>query len=70
MFVYSFCLSRSISQVLDSLSSPSMSATSPSITTATDADDVDLSGMAVQCAVPVYIIQVSSDRALVRSPLQ
>lgn len=59
-------LFRSVCQVLDSLSSPSLSVTSPSVAMAAEADEVDLSSMAVQCAVPVYIIQVGSDHTLVR----
>ncbi|XP_047005822.1 factor in the germline alpha isoform X2 [Ictalurus punctatus] len=49
--------------VLDSLSNPSLLVTAPS--GAEEEDEVDLSNMTVQCAVPVYIIQVGSDHTLV-----
>ncbi|MCJ8747125.1 hypothetical protein PDJAM_G00149880 [Pangasius djambal] len=55
----------SVDDVLDSLSSPSLSVTAPSVATAAEADEIDLSNMTVQCAVPVYIIQVGSDHTLV-----
>lgn len=58
----------SVSQVLDSLSNPSLLVTAPS--GAEEEDEVDLSNMTVQCAVPVYIIQVGSDHTLVRSLLK
>ncbi|XP_058231338.1 factor in the germline alpha isoform X3 [Hemibagrus wyckioides] len=50
----------SVDDVLDSLSSQSLTVTPPSIT----ADEMDLSDMSMQCAVPVYIIQVGSDHTL------
>lgn len=59
----------SVFQVLDSLSSPSLSVPPPSITVAAEADEIDLNDVSVQCAVPVYIIQVGSDHTLVRSLL-
>ncbi|MCI4392901.1 hypothetical protein PGIGA_G00151260 [Pangasianodon gigas] len=55
----------SVDDVLDSLSNPSLSVTAPSVATAAEADELDLSSMTVQCAVPVYIIQVGSDHTLV-----
>ncbi|XP_060763127.1 factor in the germline alpha [Neoarius graeffei] len=55
----------SVDDVLDSLSNPSLSVAAPSV--ATEADEVDLGNMSVQCAVPVYIIQVGSDHTLVKS---
>ncbi|GAA6111649.1 factor in the germline alpha [Tachysurus ichikawai] len=59
----------SVDDVLDSLSSPSLSVPPPSITVAAEADEIDLNDVSVQCAVPVYIIQVGSDHTLVRSLL-
>ncbi|XP_047005824.1 factor in the germline alpha isoform X4 [Ictalurus punctatus] len=68
MSKYSFSDDRcadlwSVDDVLDSLSNPSLLVTAPS--GAEEEDEVDLSNMTVQCAVPVYIIQVGSDHTLV-----
>ncbi|XP_053510230.1 factor in the germline alpha [Ictalurus furcatus] len=73
MSKYSFSDDRcadlwSVDDVLDSLSNPSLLVTAPS--GAEEEDEVDLSNMTVQCAVPVYIIQVGSDHTLVRSLLK
>ncbi|XP_046697496.1 factor in the germline alpha [Silurus meridionalis] len=54
-----------VDEVLDSLTSQSLSVTSPSAAVAAEADEMDMSNMAVQCTVPVYIIQVGSDHTLV-----
>ncbi|KAK3539207.1 hypothetical protein QTP86_029587 [Hemibagrus guttatus] len=59
----------SVDDVLDSLSSPSLTVTPPSITAAAEADEIDLSDMSVQCAVPVYIIQVGSDHTVYKRHL-
>ncbi|KAM9446818.1 factor in the germline alpha [Clarias gariepinus] len=55
----------SVDDMLDSLSNPSLSVTSPSVDAGAEADDIELSNMTVQCAVPIYIIQVGSDHTLV-----
>ncbi|XP_062874158.1 factor in the germline alpha [Trichomycterus rosablanca] len=57
----------SVDDVLDSLSGPSPSggsASAPVVTTA-GVDEIDLNCMAVQCTVPLYIIQVGCDHTLV-----
>ncbi|KAF4074181.1 hypothetical protein AMELA_G00236570 [Ameiurus melas] len=69
MSKYSFSDDRcadlwSVDEVLDSLSNPSLLVTAPS-GAAEEEDEVDLSNMTVHCGVPVYIIQVGSDRTLV-----
>ncbi|KAF5899043.1 factor in the germline alpha, partial [Clarias magur] len=57
----------SVDDMLDSLSNPplvSQSVTSPSVDAGAEADDIELNNMTVQCAVPIYIIQVGSDHTL------
>ncbi|XP_072520440.1 factor in the germline alpha [Salminus brasiliensis] len=58
----------SMEEVLDSVSIEGGSMTAPLVTTPPPppaADDSDLGSMAVQCVVPVYIVQVGSDHTLV-----
>ncbi|XP_076854064.1 factor in the germline alpha [Brachyhypopomus gauderio] len=58
-----------VDDMLDCMSGSSLpeedSLTTLPVATATGPDDTDLSGAAMQCIVPVYIVQVGSDHALV-----
>ncbi len=52
-------------QVLESTSSPFLSE---DMTTGAD-DDLDLNNLTVQCVVPMYIVQVGSDQAVLTGAL-